>query len=287
MTEDILSQIHNRLPTLSKGQRKIAEYILSSYEKAAFLTALALGKAVQVSESTVVRFAGELGFDGYPQMQKAMQEMVRSRLTAVQRIEISTPPVAGNDLLSNVLQADMDRIRSSMELTDSQAFSGAVNGLLNAKRIYVIGLRSSAALASFLSYYLNYIFEDVRLITCGSESDIFDQIVHIRPSDAMIAISFPRYSTATVKVMHHAKTIGAITIALTDGAASPLCKPADYVLSAQSDMLSFIDSLVAPMSLINALLVALAGKREAELQNTLGQLETVWEQNHVYEKIYE
>ncbi|MBQ4565373.1 MAG: MurR/RpiR family transcriptional regulator [Oscillospiraceae bacterium] len=287
MRDDVLSQIQARLPSLSKGQRKIAEYILSSYEKAAFLTALSLGKTVQVSESTVVRFACELGYEGYPQMQKALQELVRSHLSAVQRIEVSTPTVAGDDLLTNVMQADMDRIRKSMELISSDAFQGAVNALVYAKGIYVIGLRSSSSLASFLAYYLKYMFDTVHLVVSGSESEVFDQIIHMGPSDALIGISFPRYASATVKAMRHARQVGAATIALTDGAASPLYGQAEFTLSAVSDMLSLVDSLVAPMSVINALLVALAQKREKELELTLNQLETIWEQNHVYEKIHE
>lgn len=285
MTSDVLTQIHNRMPRLSKGQRKIADYILSSYEKAAFQTAAALGKNVQVSESTVVRFACELGYEGYPQMQKALQEMVRSKLTTVQRIEVSAPTVSGDELLTGVMQADMERIRKSMELTTSEMFYGALDALEEANRIYVIGLRSASALASFLGYYLNYMFENVQLITGGSDSEIFDQMIHISAKDAVIAMSFPRYSSATVKALGYARTVGAATVAITDRASSPLCHSAEYVLLAQSDMVSLVDSLVAPMSLINALLAALSRKKGKELQNTLNQLETVWEQNHVYEKI--
>ncbi len=285
MTSDVLTQIHNRMPRLSKGQRKIAEYILSSYEKAAFQTAAALGKNVQVSESTVVRFACELGYEGYPQMQKALQEMVRSKLTTVQRIEVSAPTVSGDELLTGVMQADMERIRKSMELTTSEMFYGAVDALEEANRIYVIGLRSASALASFLGYYLNYMFENVQLITGGSDSEIFDQMIHISAKDAVIAMSFPRYSSATVKALGYARTVGATTVAITDRASSPLCHKAEYALLAHSDMVSLVDSLVAPMSLINALLAALSRKKGKELQNTLNQLETVWEQNHVYEKI--
>lgn len=285
MTSDVLTQIHNRMPRLSKGQRKIAEYILSSYEKAAFQTAAALGKNVQVSESTVVRFACELGYEGYPQMQKALQEMVRSKLTTVQRIEVSASTVSGDELLTGVMQADMERIRKSMELTTSEMFYGAVDALEEANRIYVIGLRSASALASFLGYYLNYMFENVQLITGGSDSEIFDQMIHISAKDAVIAMSFPRYSSATVKALGYARTVGAATVAITDRASSPLCHKAEYALLAHSDMVSLVDSLVAPMSLINALLAALSRKKGKELQNTLNQLETVWEQNHVYEKI--
>lgn len=287
MTSDILTQIHNRMPSLSKGQKRIAEYILSDYDKAAFLTAGALGKTVQVSESTVVRFACELGYSGYPQMQKILQEMVRSRLTSVQRIEAASTQIRGDDLFSSVLQGDMERIRQSEELMDQKAFQGAVNALVSAKNIYIIGVRSSSALASFLGFYLNYMFDCVHLITCASESEVLERIVRITAADVLVGISFPRYSSAAVKAMRYGREVGAATIALTDCASSPLSPHSEYVLTAKSDMVSLVDSLVAPMSVINALLVALSKKREKELQTTLNQLETLWEQNHVYEKIYE
>ena len=197
MTADILTNIHNKLTTFSKGQRRIATYILESYDKAAFLTAGALGKITQVSESTVVRFAAELGYDGYPAMQRALQEMVLNRLTSVQRIEVTDERLGEQDVVSTILQADMDRLRHTNEHLDREAFSGAVEALLQARCIYVLGVRSSAALASSLSYYLHYMFENVRLITTPSTSEVFEQLVRISPQDAVIGISFPRYSTAT------------------------------------------------------------------------------------------
>ena len=287
MSVDILNHIHNKLPGLSKGQKKIAEYILSSYDKAAFLTASVLGKTVQVSESTVVRFACELGYEGYPQMQKALQEMVLSRLTSVQRMEVATKRLEKEDILSTVLQGDIERLRESGESMDHRAFDGAVEALIKAKRIYVIGVRSSSALASFLSYYLNYMFEDVRLITSSSDSEVFEQIVRISPDDALLGISFPRYSSATIQAMKYAKSAGAKTIALSDSPSSPLADHADHFLGAKSDMVSLVDSLVAPMSVINALLVAIASRRREETARTFDKLEEIWDMYHVYEKIGE
>lgn len=287
MTADILTCIHNKMNSLSKGQRKIANYILESYDKAAFQTADALGKTVQVSESTVVRFASELGYDGYPEMQKAMQEMVLNRLTSVQRIEVCNKRISQEDVLNSVLQADMDLIRSTGDEIDREAFAGAVEALLNAKRIYILGVRSSSALASFLSYYLNYMFDDVRLITSASDSEVFEQIVRISPQDVLIGISFPRYSSATAQAMEYGHNAGAQTVALTDCASAPIAKNADFLLTARSDMVSLVDSLIAPMSVINALIVAVASRRRLETTTTFDKLEEIWDMYHVYEKIDE
>lgn len=284
MTSDVLSQIHNCMPTLSKGQKRIAAYILENYDKAAFLTAGVLGKTVQVSESTVVRFACQLGYEGYPQMQRLLQEMVRSRLTSVQRIETTSAPSGEEDHLTAVLNGDIDRIRQSRDTLDTQAFSEAVEALVHARRIYVIGVRSSSALAVFLHFYLNYMFDQVELVTSASESEMLERIIRITPSDAVIGISFPRYSSATVKAMHYASEVGAAVVALTDSKSSPLIPHAQYALIAKSDMVSLVDSLVAPMSVINALLGALSEKKKKELRSTLSLLESVWEQNNVYKK---
>lgn len=287
MTADILTCIHNKMNSLSKGQRKIANYILESYDKAAFQTADALGKTVQVSESTVVRFASELGYDGYPEMQKAMQEMVLNRLTSVQRIEVSTNRISQENVLNSVLQSDMDLIRCTGDEIDSQAFTGAVEALLNAKRIYILGVRSSSALASFLSYYLNYMFDDIRLITSASDSEVFEQIVRISPKDVLVGISFPRYSCAAAQAMEYAHNAGAQTVALTDCASAPIAKYADFLLAAKSDMVSLVDSLIAPMSVINALIVAVAARRKQETTATFDKLEEIWDMYHVYEKFDE
>ena len=283
MTADILTNIHNKLTTFSKGQRRIATYILESYDKAAFLTAGALGKITQVSESTVVRFAAELGYDGYPAMQRALQEMVLNRLTSVQRIEVTDERLGEQDVVSTILQADMDRLRHTNEHLDREAFSGAVEALLQARCIYVLGVRSSAALASSLSYYLHYMFENVRLITTPSTSEVFEQLVRISPQDAVIGISFPRYSTATGKALQYFREAGAQVIALTD---SETARSAHYLLTAKSDMVSLVDSLVAPMSVVNALIVALTSRRKHETAQTLERLEQVWDQYHVYEKVH-
>ena len=285
MTADILTCIHNKMNSFSKGQRKIAAYILESYDKAAFQTAGVLGKTVQVSESTVVRFAAELGYDGYPEMQKAMQEMVLTRLTSVQRIEVGAKRMQQEDVLSSVLQTDMDLIRATSEQIDEKAFQGAVDALLNAQTIYVVGVRSSAALASFLNYYFKYMFRDVRLITSASDSEVFEQIVRISPQDALIGISFPRYSSAAIQAVEYAHTSGAKTIALTDCASSPLAEFSDFVLTAKSDMVSLVDSLVAPMSVINALIVAAASKKKLETTRIFNKLEEIWDIYNVYEKI--
>lgn len=286
MTADILTNIHNKLTTFSKGQRRIATYILESYDKAAFLTAGALGKITQVSESTVVRFAAELGYDGYPAMQRALQEMVLNRLTSVQRIEVTDERLGEQDVVSTILQADMDRLRHTNEHLDREAFSGAVEALLQARCIYVLGVRSSAALASSLSYYLHYMFENVRLITTPSTSEVFEQLVRISPQDAVIGISFPRYSTATGKALQYCREAGAQVIALTDSETAPIARSAHYLLTAKSDMVSLVDSLVAPMSVVNALIVALTSRRKHETAQTLERLEQVWDQYHVYEKVH-
>lgn len=287
MTADILTCIHNKMNSFSKGQRKIAAYILENYDKAAFQTAGVLGKTVQVSESTVVRFAAELGYDGYPEMQKAMQEMVLNRLTSVQRLEVGAKRLAQEDVLSSVLQTDMDLIRATNDQIDQKTFNGAVDALLNAQTIYIVGVRSSSALSSFLSYYFKYMFRDVRLITSASDSEVFEQIVRISPQDALIGISYPRYSSAAIQAVEYARSAGAKTIALTDSASSPLSEFADFLLTAKSDLVSLVGSLVAPMSVINALIVAAASKKKLETTRIFNKLEEIWDIYNVYEKIDE
>ena len=281
---DILSILQSRMPEFSKGQRNLARYILESYDKAAFMTAARLGKTVGVSESTVVRFATELGYDGYPAMQKAMQEMVVNRLTAVQRIEVANDRIGDQDVVTSVLQADIDRLRKSQELVDRKEFHAAVDALLKAKRIYILGVRSAAPLANFLGYYLNYMFQNVHIVTASGSSEMFEQIVSVGAQDAVIAYSFPRYSTTTAKGAQYCRSTGATVIGLTDSRLSPLGQNCDYVLLSKSDMVSLVDSLVAPLSLTNALIVALAAKRETELAATFNSLEHIWEEYNVYEK---
>ena len=284
MKDDILSILEEKGPTFSKGQRRIAAYITESYDKAAFMTASRLGKTVGVSESTVVRFAVELGFDGYPEMQKAMQEMVMNRLTSVQRIEVANDRIGNQDVLTKVLQADADKLRQTAETISREHFRNAVEAILKARRIYVLGVRSAAPLANFAGYYMNYMFEDVRVITVSGAGEMFENLVNITPEDVVLAFSFPRYSSATLKAVQYCRGLGATVIGITNSNISPLAQNSDHILIAKSDMVSLVDSLVAPLSVVNALLVALASAREAEVQKSLGTLERVWEEYNIYEK---
>ena len=281
---DILSEIHNQMQTFSKGQKRIANYILTEFDKAAFMTAGALGKATEVSESTVVRFASGLGYDGYPEMQKALQEMVLTRLTSVQRMEVTTHRIGAQDLLSATFEADISMLQETLDQLDRNAFFRAVDLLLSARRIYIVGVRSSSTLAHFLAFYLKYMFDDVRLVTASSESEACGDIIRSSPQDAVIGISFPRYSTATCKTMEYCHSAGVPVIALTDSSSAPIAQVADCLLCARSGMVSLVDSLVAPMSLINALVVAMAEKRKQEAADTFDRLEKIWDNYHVYEK---
>lgn len=284
MKDDILLILEEKAPTFSKGQRKIAAYITQSYDKAAFLTASKLGKTVGVSESTVVRFAVELGYDGYPEMQKAMQEMVMNRLTSVQRIGIANDRIGNQDVLSSVLQADADKIRQTSETISRESFRLSVEAILRARRIYIIGVRSASALANFTAYYLNYMFDNVHVITASGAGEMFENLVGVTNEDVVLAFSFPRYSTATLKAAQYCRSIGATVIGLTNSGVSPLAQSCELVLTAKSDMLSLVDSLVAPLSVVNALLVSLAAAREQELKQSFDTLERVWEEYNVYEK---
>ena len=284
MKDDILTILEEKEPTFSKGQRRIAGYVTESYDKAAFMTASRLGKTVGVSESTVVRFAVELGFDGYPEMQKAMQEMVMNRLTTVQRIEVANDRIGNQDVLAKVLQADADKIRQTSESISRDDFQTAVNAILNARCVYVLGVRSVAPLANFTGYYLKYMFDNVRIITMSGAGEMFENLVNITPEDVVLAFSFPRYSSATLKAAQYCRDIGATVIGITNSGLSPLAEKSDCVLTAKSDMVSLVDSLVAPLSVVNALLVALASAREKEVQRSLETLERVWEEYNIYEK---
>lgn len=284
MSTDILTILQAKASTFSKGQRMIARYITESYDKAAFMTANKLGKTVGVSESTVVRFAVDLGFDGYPSMQKAMQEMVLNRLTSVQRIEVANDRIGDQDVVSMVIQSDIDKLRQTGETVDREEFRAAVNAILNAKRVYILGVRSVAPLASFLGYYLNYMFNNVHVVTASGSGEMFEKIVGVNSEDVVIAFSFPRYSAATLKAAEYCRSTGATVIGITDNKESPLGQASDRVLCAKSDMVSLVDSLVAPLSVVNALIVAIASKREKELHRTFETLEHIWDQYNVYEK---
>ena len=284
MKQDVLAQLETLAPTFSKGQRRIAAYITESYDKAAFMTASKIGKTVGVSESTVVRFAVDLGYDGYPSMQKALQEMVLNRLTSVQRIGITNDRIGDQDVVSLVLQADTDKLRQTSESLDRVAFRASVDALLKARNIYILGARSAAVLVNFLGYYLNYMFDNVHIITTSGTGEMFEKLVNVGADDVVIGCSFPRYSASTIKSAQFCRSVGATVVGLTNSNMSPLSQYCDHVLVAKSDMVSLVDSLVAPLSVVNALIVALAAARETELQHTFDTLEKVWEEYNVYEK---
>lgn len=281
---DLINIIQQKYNDFSKGQKLIANYIVNHYDKAAYVTAAKLGEIVGVSESTVVRFAIELGFDGYPKLQKVLQELIKSKLTAVQRIEVSSNRINEDNILKSVLQSDMEKIKITLEQIDNSSFNEIVETILGAKRIFILGVRSSAPLASFLGFYFNLIFDNVRLVHTTSVSEMFEQIIRAQSGDVVIGISFPRYSKRTINALKFAKNQGVKTIALTDSSESPVSQCADLSLLARSDMASFVDSLVAPLSLINALIVAIGMRRKNEVYNTFEKLEKIWDEYQVYEK---
>lgn len=284
MKRNLLKEIEERMPTFSKGQKLISVYILDNYEKAAYMTAAKLGSIVKVSESTVVRFAIELGFAGYPELQHALQEIVRTKLTSFQRIEVTNNLIGDGDVLTKVLLSDVDKIKHTLDEIDRQAFEAAVEHIVGARNIYVIGVRSSSSLAGFLSHSLGMIFDNVRLVQAASGSEMFEQMLGIGEGDVMVAISFPRYSKKIINAVDFAKHRGADVIAITDSSASPIAPQASQILLAKSDMASFVDSLVAPLSIINAIVVAVSRKKQEELTVRLRKLEDIWDEYDVYDK---
>lgn len=281
---DLLKIIQEKQNTFSKGQKQISSFILAHYDKAAYMTAAKLGALVGVSESTVVRFANELGFAGYPELQHSLQEMIRSKLTTIQRIEITNDRIGESDLLEKVLNSDIEKIKHTLDEIDRTSFENAVDDLIGAQMIYIIGMRSSSSLASFMYHYLNLVFPHVRLVRTTSGSEIFEQLLRINDKDAIVGISFPRYSKRIINALGYAKKQGAKVISITDSAASPIATNADDLLLAKSDMASFVDSLVAPLSIINALIVAIGRKKQDEIAETFGKLERIWDEYDVYEK---
>ncbi|MBU3214061.1 MurR/RpiR family transcriptional regulator [Clostridium estertheticum] len=279
--QDLMRTIQIKFPRLSKGQKLIAEYILKHYDKAAFMTAAKLGTSVGVSESTVVRFANELGFSGYPKLQKALQELIKNKLTTVQRIELSNDFITQENALKGVLKADMENIRATLEKINHKTFEDIVNSLFKARKIYIIGLRSSAALAEFLAFHLNLILDNVKVVAYGV-SDIFEQMLYVNEQDIVIGIGFPRYTTRTIEALAFAKSKNANVVAITDSLLSPLATRADYTLIAQSNMASFVDSLVAPLSVINALIIAVGLREKEKISRTFSTLEDIWEEYQVY-----
>lgn len=284
MKKDILRTIGENMDGFSKGQRQIARYLLEHYDKAAYMTAARLGHEVSVSESTVVRFVIELGYAGYPEFQKALQELIRTRLTSFQRMEVTNHLIGNGNVLEKVLLGDMDKIRRTLEGIDQSAFSSAVDALVNAKRIYIIGVRSSATLAGFLNYNLRMVFNNVRLIETTSGSELFEQIMDIGAGDVMIAISFPRYSKRIINAVEFARQKKTRVIALTDGEQSPIAGYADELLVAHSDMVSFVDSLAAPLSIINAMIAEVVRRKQGEFSKKLHELEEIWDKYDVYDK---
>ena len=281
---NLLSEIEQRMPTFSKGQKLISKYILENYDKAAYMTASKLGSIVNVSESTVVRFAIELGFGGYPEFQHTLQEIVRTRLTSFQRVEVTNNLIGDSDVLTKVLMGDVDKIKDTLDGIDKKAFEDAIDKIAEAKMIYILGVRASASLAGFLAHGLSMISDNVRFVQTTSGTEMFEQIMSIGKDDVLIAISFPRYSKRIIRAVSFAKREGANIISITDSADSPIAKNADQLLAAKSDMASFVDSLVAPLSIINAIIVAISRKKQDELRVRLHQLEEIWDEYDVYDK---
>lgn len=284
MKTDILKYIDENYAKFSKGQKQIAAYIKDHYDKAAYMTAARLGKEVGVSESTVVRFVMELGFEGYPEFQKSLKELIRAKLTAVQRVEVTNNLIGEGEVLEKVLCSDIDKMKRTLEGIDKEAFNAAVKNIINAKTCYILGMRASSYLAGFFNYSLRMLSDNVRLIQTTSGSETFEQMMNIGEGDVLFAISFPRYSQSIIKGVEFAKRAGADVIALTDSESSPIAHNADQLLVAQSDMASFADSLVAPMSVINALIVAVTRERSEEFSQRLRRLEDAWDEYHVYNK---
>lgn len=282
MISNLLVRIDMSRKDFSKGQRRIASYIEEHYDTAAFMTAAKLGEVVGVSESTVVRFAAQIGYDGYPYLQKAMQEMIRDKLNSIQRIEVTTGRIGDDDVVETVLNQDIDKIKRTIEELSREDFKKAVNAIINAENIYVFGVKSASHIAGFFAYYLDLIFGNVHVLDSTSKTTTYEKLFRISDRDVMIGISFPRYSTMAVDAMNFAHDRGAEVIAITDSMISPLVTNADEVLLARSDIASVVDTLVAPLSLINALLVDIVIERKEDIIHTFSELEQVWKEQNVY-----
>ena len=285
MNDNLITLLESGMSSFSKGQKLIANFLINNYDKAAYMTASKLGALVGVSESTVVRFAIELGFEGYPELQRSLQELIRTKLTFNQRIEVTNKRIGNGDLLEKVLLSDVDKIKTTLENISRADFERAVEKIIGAKHIYILGVRSSASLANFLFFNLNLIFDNVRFVQTTSGSEIFEHILPMSSEDVMIAISFPRYTSRIINAVDYAREIGASVVAITDNKNSPIATKATEVLIAQSDMASFVDSLAAPMSVLNALIVAISRKRQTEINARFDKLERIWEEYDVYAKL--
>lgn len=282
MEYDIISKINASFQNFSKGQKRLAEFILNNYEKAVFLSAAKLGETVGVSESTVFRFAVSLGYEGYPQFHKALEEVVKNKLNTVQKLELTNNRIHQKDVLKTVLQSDAEKIRMTMENIDQNAFEKAVDTILNAQTIYIIGVRSSAPLASMLAFNLNVVYPRVKLIETNSMGEMFEKIIHMDDKDVLIGISFPRYSLSTIRALEYAKKRNTTIITITDSYKSPLTQFSECTLVANCDLVSVVDSLVAPMSIINALVVAIFLKKQETVLTTFASLEDIWKEYHIY-----
>ena len=285
VAKSILHTIESGMAGFSKGQKRIANYILQNYDKAAFMTASKLGTKVGVSESTVVRFASELGYDGYPSMQRALQEMIRSRLTSTQRIQAAGDLLSGQDLLSAVVQSDMDKLRMMVGEADRKEFDRVVDKIMEPRHIYILGVRSSSYVAGYLNFYMHLLFENVTLVQSNAAGEIFEQLLRVGPGDVMIAISFPRYSNVTMNTVKFAQDRGATIVAITDNMLSPVYQLSDAALLAPCEMISFVDSMVAPLSLVNALLIAVGYRLGTDVSRTFAELEDIWNAYGVFGKV--
>lgn len=283
MNSDVISKIQDGMEGFSKGQRAIARYILENSSRAAYMTAVKLGNISHVSESTVVRFATELGYEGYPHFQRALREAIRNKLNAAQRLELTEEHVGAEETLETVLNADIDCIRQTLDQIDKKAFQKAVEIIMNAEHIYVIGVRSAGSLASFLSFYLNLLFHHVKLIQGITAGEVFEEVLRISSNDVIIGLSFPRYSNRTINVLKYARSQGAHVIGITDSIHSPIHTLSDCTLICSTGMTSVVDSLVAPLSVINALVVSLCLNKKDELYATFDRLEKIWASNGVYQ----
>lgn len=280
--ESIIELISDRLPHMSKGHKAIANYIIESYDQAAYMTAAKLGEQTGVSESTVVRFTMELGFEGYPHFQAALKEELKSKLTSVQRLNYTERFDDDAQAVRDIMKGDMDNLKETIANLDDQSMADAADAILKARKIYIMGLRSSAPLSSFMHFYMTLLFDDVVHIHSNSTNEVFEQIMPITSDDVMIGISFPRYSQRTVNSMEYAKKKGATVLAITDKDNTAMTEHADIKLFAKSSMASFVDSLAAPLSLINALLVTLGIHRRDHIRNSFESLEILWSQYQVY-----
>ena len=284
LNNNVLHTIRQQMPQFSKGQKRIAAYILEHYDKAAFMTASRLGQTVEVSESTVVRFAAQLGYEGYPEMQRDLRELIRGKLTSIQRIQVSRDQMTGSDILGSVMQRDMNGIHDVIERLDRVEFERVVDKLLHAKHIYILGVRSSSFLAGYLNFYLHLIFKNVTLVQSSAAGEIYEQLAHIGKGDVLVGICFPRYSKMAIHAVEYASRKGGDVVAITDSALSPLYQMASVSLLAPCDMISFVDSMAAPLSLLNALILAVGQQRRDDLSATLADMEQVWSRYSIFGK---